>query len=146
MSAFVINSKTMDSILSIFENYEILNNCYFLKGELEIILNGKSLTELGKEFLKLNIESVSYRYNLKSDSIEYLEYLEYLENYFYSFHKYSLAQTIKSLDCLMYQSCELENYKENETYQKMEAMKKILIDALIYMNEDYQKASWGIAA
>ena len=37
----------------------------------------------------------------------------------------------------------IDNYKENETYKKMESLKNHLLEAFLNMSEEYKKASWG---
>lgn len=146
MSAFVVDYKTIDNILSLRLNHDFLRDyCYFESEFQEITENYgndwniyEDLENLGKEFLKLNIESVNYRYSNHEPIHE-----DYAN--FYKFNcvdKISIAQALKSLKCLMYQSCEIENYKENPTYKKMQKLEKIITDAFVYTNEEYKKAEW----
>lgn len=144
MSAFIVDYKTIDNVLSIRLNNEILLNHCYLKSEYEGLFNDnrsdyyiyEQLEDLGKEFLKLNIESVNYRYN---DN----ENFEYAENYKFKDTNCNLVQAIKSIRFLMYQSCEIEGYKNNRTYQKMERLKNYLIDAFLSLNEEYKNAEWA---
>ena len=145
MSAFIVDYKTIDNILSLRLNHDFLRDyCYFKSEFQEIIENFNNdwniyedLENLGKEFLKLNIESVNYRYN-DNESEDYANFYK-----FNCINKVSIAQALKSLKCLMYQSCEVENYKENPTYKKMEKLEKIITDAFIYTNEEYSNAEWA---
>ena len=146
MSAFIVDYKTIDNILSIRMNQDILLNHCYLNSQYESLFNRagdywifENLENLGKEFLRLNIESVCERY---PNDEEMHEDNSYAENYKFQDTNCSLAQAIKSIQCLMYQSCEIENYKENETYKKMERLKKYLIDAFLCLNEEYKKAAW----
>lgn len=143
MSAFIVDYKTIDNILSIRLNHSFLTNYCYFKSEFESVIEKYNdfniyddLEELGKEFLKLNIDSVNYRYR---DNEDY----SWADSYKFNYVNCSLAQTIKSIQCLMYQSCEIENYKENKTYQKLERLKQILLNAFLYINEDYKKAEWA---
>ena len=43
----------------------------------------------------------------------------------------------------MYQSCEIDNYKDNETYKKMERLKNYLLDAFLCLNDEYKQAAWS---
>lgn len=148
MSAFIVDYKTIDNILSIRLDCSFLTNYCYFKSEFESVIQNynndwniyNDLENLGKEFLKLNIESVEARYPGDEDINMSMKYAK---NYKFKPVKCSLAQTIKSLQCLMYQSCEIENYQENETYQKMDRLKKILLNAFLYINEDYKKAKWS---
>lgn len=144
MSAFIVNYSVINNILSIAENHELMTKCCYLKRELTNIfgqnkygfIDEEILNNAGQKFLELNIDSVNYRYNEEEDYI-------YAEEYRYKNTKASLIQAIKSLNCLMYQSCEIENYKENPTYKKMERLKKLFIDTYFYTNEEYKQAQWG---
>ena len=147
MSAYIVDYKTIDNILSIRLNNDILVNYCYLKSEFETLFDGyngdyfiyESLEALGKEFLELNIKSVEARYP-NDEPIED----EYLQDYkFNCVDNVSLAQALKSLNCLMYQSCEIENYEQNITYKKMELLKKYLVDAFINLNEEYKNAKWS---
>ena len=147
MSAFVVDYKTIDNVLSIRLNNDILLNHCYLDAEYESLFdNGnqffiyENLENLGKEFLRLNIISVAERY---PNNEEMHEEMAYAENYKFKDTKCSLAQAIKSIQCLMYQSCEIEDYKNNYTYQKMERLKKYLVDAFLCLNEEYKQAAWS---
>lgn len=145
MSAFVVDYKTIDNILSIRLNHDILVKHCYLESEYESLFNlthawiHEQLEDLGKEFLRLNVISVCERY---PDDEDMHESDSYIENYKFRDTNCSLAQAIKSIQCLMYQSCEIENYKENRTYQKMERLKKYLIDAFLSLNDEYKNAEW----
>lgn len=174
MSAFIVDYKTIDNILSVRLNPDILINHCFLESEFDSLLGfdyisnfylDDRLEKLGKEFLTLNIESVNARYPnndemftykgcqipegeecdgiLDCSECEYCGYMYVTDYKFRPIEKASLAQAIKSLNCLMYQSCEIDNYKENETYKKMERLKQYLIDAFLCSNDEYKNAKWS---
>lgn len=146
MSAFVVDYKTVDNVLSIRLNHDILLKHCYLESEYDGLFNlthawiHEQLEDLGKEFLRLNVISVCERY---PDNDEMHEPDSYIENYKFRDTNCSLAQAIKSIQCLIYQSCEIPNYKENETYKKMERLKNYLIDAFLSLNEEYKNAEWG---
>lgn len=145
MSAFIVNYKTINNVLSIRLNSDLLRDYCYIKSEFDELLLDIStdqypylydkLEQLGKEFLNLNIKSVDYRYNELNDK-------GFADDFKFQDTKPTLAQAIKSLNCLMYQSCEIENYKEDKTWQKMESLKKYLIDAFLHLNEEYKNAKW----
>lgn len=148
MSAFIVDYKTIDEILSLRLNHDFLRDYCYFKSEFETLFDKyagytqdylifDNLEALGREFLKLNIESVNYRYN-DNESEDYANFYK-----FNCIEKISIAQALKSLKCLMYQSCEIENYKENPTYKKMEKLEKIITDAFIYTNKEYSSAEWA---
>ena len=147
MSAFIVDYKTIDNILSIRLNPNFLRDYCYFKSEFQTVIENynndwniyNDLEKLGKDFLRLNIESVNnlYKHHEKEE-------LDYSNNYkFKIINNISIAQALKSLNCLMYQSCEVENFKENKTYKKMERLKEILTNAFIYINEEYKEAKWS---
>lgn len=146
MSAFVVDYKTIDNVLSIRLNHDILLNHCYLESEYEGLFNSprgwihNQLEDLGKEFLRLNVKSVCERY---PNDEEMHEEPSYVENYKFKDTGCTLAQAIKSIQCLMYQSCEIDNYKDNETYKKMERLKNYLVDAFLCLNEEYKNAAWS---
>lgn len=146
MSAFIVDYKTIDNVLSIRLNHDILTNHCYLESEYDSLFNSPrgwihdQLEELGKEFLRLNIISVEERY---PNDEEMHEEMSYADNYKFKDTNCSLAQAIKSIKCLMYQSCEIENYKDNYTYQKMERLERYLTDAFLCLNDEYKQAAWS---
>ena len=148
MSAFIVDYKTIDNILSIRLNQGILLNYCYLKSEFDTLFEKPSdywifenLENLGKEFLRLNIESVNTRY---PDDDKINMPMDYAENYkFKDIDFMDLGQAIKSLDCLMYQSCEIDKYQDNPIWEKMEKLKKYLTDAFINLNDEYKNADWS---
>ena len=146
MSAFIVDYKTIDNVLSIRLNHDILRDHCYLESEYDGLFSSPrgwihdQLEALGKEFLRLNIESVCERY---PNDEEMHEEPSYVENYKFKDTECNLAQAIKSIQCLMYQSCEIDNYKENETYKKMERLKNYLVDAFLCLNDEYKQAAWS---
>ena len=145
MSAFIVDYKTIDNILSLRLNHDFLRDyCYFESEFQEITGNYGNdwniynyLEKLGKEFLKLNIKSVNYRYQ-DGESEEYANFYK-----FNCIDKISIAQALKSLKCLIYQSCEVPNCEENPIYKKMQKLEKIITDAFIYTSKEYSNAEWA---
>ena len=142
MSAFIVDYKTIDNILSLRLNQKLLNNCCYFRSEFDNICNNngydiyKDLSRIGKKFLRLNIESVNYRYSENTD-------FDYAENYNFKDTDASIKQAIKNLSCLMYQSCEEENYKEKTTYKQLEKLKELYTSAMLYTDKEYSDAEWA---
>ena len=146
MSAFIVDYKVIDNILGSRFNETLLYKVYFFQSEFDNIIGSKGgywltdeLTRVGREFLQLNTDSVNFRYNEPAAD----EDLNYINDYKFNDCEPSIVQSIKSVQCLMYQSCEQDNYKENETYQKLEKLLNLLKESYLYLDEDYQNAKWG---
>ena len=149
MSAFIVDYKTIDNILSIRLNSDVLTQHCYLKSEFETLFDNyagytrdyliyDNLEALGKEFLRLNIASVNARYPQEEEPMDYADFYK-----FNSIDNISIAQALKSLNCLMYQSCEQDDYKQNPVWQKMEKLKAYLTDAFIQLNDEYKNAEWS---
>ena len=149
MSAFIVDYKTIDNILSIRLNSDVLTQYCYLKSEFETLFDNyagytrdyliyDNLEALGKEFLRLNIASVNARYPQDEEPMDYADFYK-----FNSIDDISIAQALKSLNCLMYQSCEQDDYKQNPVWQKMEKLKVYLTDAFIQLNDEYKNAKWS---
>ncbi len=144
MSAFIVGHKNINNILSIMYNYDYLRKHYGLERELKEFfgtdndgfVSEKVLTKLGQQFLRLNIRSVNFRYDEDIDN-------KHANSYKFEFRKVPIAQSIKSLHCLMYQSCEIPKYQKNATYKKMMKLSKILEQSFIYNCIEYNEAEWG---
>ena len=146
MSAFIVDYKVIDNILASRFNATLLYKVFFFKNEFDNIIGSKGdcyiideLTKIGKEFLKLNTDSVNFRYDEPATE----EDLNYINEYEFNDCGSSIVQSIKSVQCLMYQSCEVDNYKDNETYKKLEILLDLLKESYLYLDEDYQNAKWG---
>ena len=144
MSAFICNYEVIDNILSIVDNCDWLRKDCFIRSELKEFfgtnpqgcITPEILSNIGKEFLKLNIKSVNYRYSENTSN-------KYANSYKYKFRKVPIIQSLKSLHCLMYQSCEIPNYTKNKTYKKMKELEKILVNSYIHSCKEYRDAAWG---
>ena len=146
MSSFIVDYKVIDEILTVRVDTNILNKYPYLKSEFLRVLDTDSdmeiydsLERLGVEFLTLNVNAVNENYpDHEPTSLDYATAYK-----FNDLDHVTIFQAIKSLQCLMYQSCDITDYKNNPTYQKMETLYKILLDISLYLNPEYQDATWG---
>lgn len=121
MSAFIVEDRVINNVLSGVSRLEY----YKLK---------KSLKALGQSFLDLNYESVNYRYssNAFPRSFKHETILPC-----------SWAQALKSLRCLIYQSCEIPYCKEHPVFKDMLEIESYFVDKILENLEAYQYASWS---
>lgn len=134
MSCFVISNEQMDAILYPLDAHR-LKSC-----SLQSFYNGlylgdftdEKLSFLGEEFFKLNYKAHNDRYNDNNDIM------------FYQYNKkaVSLAQSIKSLQSLIYQCYDATDYLTNETFDKMKQLLDIYINLYLEQNKDYTTAKW----
>ena len=147
MSAFIVNDKTINRCLSNLP-VEVIRDSYY-KEMLERKVFGTNdadkmpkdynfsidslLTYVGQALLRENIVSVNYRYPSSATSEAIAE--------LYKFNRVecSLMQSLKSLDCLKYQSCEHKEWEDSSANRLIELITSITIK----WSKDYQDAEWG---
>ena len=137
MSSYIINNQTMDSIMQAI-NHDNMR----MSSDLQSLMNrqkGNFLNEfkesLAEKFYRFNDAAVAYRYKDK---------LENPQDY-YKIRAFdcSLAQSLRSLECLIYQCSEGQADDEN-IMQDMEQLRNSFIHILLESQADYKNATWGI--
>jgi len=91
MSAYIVEDKTINSIVTFARNSNIID---------------MDANELGQKLLDENIDSVDYRYKEENDRLEYKH-----ENI-----KVEPKQVYKDLKSLMYQSCEQPTWEASQAF------------------------------
>jgi len=122
MSAFIVNKKHIDYILS-----TKLNSKYDYPP-----LTEKQLTKIGQILVNENFKSVNYRYH------------ENFQPYKYNFQpviNFNPIQALKAIDCLDYQSCKHEGWKKSRAKRILEDIK----DSLITMLPGYDDFHWEVS-
>jgi hypothetical protein len=123
MSAFIVSYNHINTICNYINRHQILHK-FVTQDEAEAI---------GRLWMAENVKSVNNRYS--EDDIEPL----------YCFSRIDVShitpiQFIKLLDCLEYQSCEHDDYRESEAYIMLSRYRY----GAIGMIEGYQSAAWAI--
>ena len=135
MSAFLVDDITIDRILSHLKatkNDDDLIRSAFHKN----IDSDEDLTIIGRELLRLNYRSLLNRYN---DPIP--EELDYK----FKSVEVSPIQAVKSVECLMYQSCEegLLITTESGYYKFLETLLHLWSSSIVHGLPEYDTAVWG---
>ena len=129
MSAFVVDHKTIDRILSfLFFNSK---STYFSNDYAD----EKKLTETGRKLLKMNIKAVNYRYDEKRN-------FDYAERYDAKISPVSVLQALKSLQCLLYQ-CSEGKIPRMKLYKEFREIERRILHFIIDEMPGYKKAEWN---
>ena len=134
MSAWRVSKKHIDALVVALFKYEV-------------IPNGLTRNEVGKELWRENYRSVNYSYDKKSRiprgyTCTYTgEILDLIRDHFVL---YSLTE------CYCYQSCEHPNWKNSKSYKWIKSLEEVIrrvsnrSDEELVQNPRWKKAPWGI--
>lgn len=144
MSAFIVEDKTINAIVSFLYN-ESWGNETLTYGSIKRTLakKGYDLTQhnrdkdLAQDLFKLNCNAVNQRYG-EGQAKEFRSLV-------FNFKTISLVnplQVYKSLGCLIYQ-CSEGNIPETNLYKMLEEIQDTLARSIINRLPEYDKAYWG---
>lgn len=153
MSAFICGKKCFEYILSaMYDHWELCAESIVKLGDeneyddsrQESCRRKEKLNWFGNELLKMNIKSVNCRYH---DHTKYnpLQFdIKRLDDYTKQQYQKELACAIKQIRCLMYQSCELDNYHKDWRWRALETVLNILSNAFVESTHEYCTCEeWG---
>lgn len=120
MSAYIVDKKTIDRVVT-----------YMTERDSFMEFGVISPDEMGQSLWQLNTDSVNSRYNEAN----------VCDVYKYSRTPTTAVQTLKSLVCLMYQSCEEDCYKK-ELYLLLVKLKNQIAIDICYDLPEYDAAEW----
>ena len=118
MSAFIVNKKHIDYIVTVLYN----DNPFFTK---------EFLNKTGQTLVNENFKSVNYRYNESDKPYKYI--FEQVKNI-------NPIQVLKAINCLDYQSCEHANWKKSNARKILDDIRDICINKL----PGYDDFQWEI--
>jgi len=113
MSAFIVDNKTVNKIVSWIEKNKNTPDHTYTIGEFYKVFDTDNPNTLGKELLKLNIKSVAERYNNGDVTV----YNDLLNGYSYKYIYYEgIPEVVKALHCFHYQcdeglTCSTDQFK-----------------------------------
>lgn len=134
MSCFVISNEQMDAILYPLDAHR-MESCSLQSFYNTLFIGDftdEKLSFLGEEFFKLNYKAYNDRYKDNNDIMFYQ----------YSKKKVVLAQSIKSLQSLIYQCYDAEDYSTSATFEKMQKLLDIYINLYLEQDSAYNSAKW----
>ena len=127
MSAFVVSDRHIDALLT----WVINTPEYGAPQKLDGMTVYDQPGLIGQLLVDENHRSVNHRYDEK-------------DNHKYKFNRYPRTLTpvevIKACDCLIYQSCETDNWKVSRAYKIIRDIRESAINALPGMED----AAWEI--
>ena len=141
MSAWIVTNESINNIVNSI--YWFKYPFYSGREELKRIFNinlevnndeelNKELQKLGQLLVNLNQESINQRYNEKK------------KPFIFDFEdrkSLSIFQFLKSVECLIYQSCE-GNCEERKEYKFLVNLTRVLTSKIINEIEEYKNAKW----
>lgn len=145
MSAWIVQNESINNIVnSIYcGNYNEYFKSHFsnlIKEKFKIDFDcwedeklNEELKNLGQILVNLNNESVNYRYNEKTKPFKFE---------FSNIKPLNVYQFLMSIKCLSYQSCEIENYQEDERYKLLIELENNLKDCIISPILEEKKVKW----
>ena len=134
MSAFIVSQKTVNRIID-YIAWVSNKDPYMLR-----ILNNAGyklpddVFKLGQDMIQLNYGAVNQRYS--EDEIP--EKFQRIRNM-----PVSSIQTVKSLQCYLYQCTEGEEFETSSLYQGLRRLEEHLLNEIITSLPAYEKAVWG---
>jgi len=134
MSAFIVSQKTVNRIID-YIAWNSNKDLYMLR-----ILNNAGyklpddVIKLGQDMVALNYGAVNERYSEE----EKPEKFQRIRNL-----RASLIQTVKSLQCFLYQCTEGEDFENSKLYQGLRRLEEHLLNEIVTSLPAYEKAVWG---
>ena len=123
MSAFIVNKKHIDYILTVLYNENVYHN--------NETLSKNYMNKIGQNLVDENFKSVNYRYLESKKPYEYI---------FQSTICTNPIQVLKAINCLDYQSCEHSEWKESDARKILDDIRDICINKL----PGYDNFQWEI--
>ena len=132
MSAFVVSQTHIDALLTFAQRPQYDSPASYYKENGTTVTFYDNLNAIGQILLDENVRSVNFRYEEQTDSPSYL-YHPYRGNL-------TPVQIIKACDCLNYQSCETDDWKNTEAHLILDTIRERAINELPGMDA----AEWEI--
>jgi len=141
MSAWIVTNKSINNIVNTF--YWFKYPFYGGRTELKELFNidleqhndedlNEELKKFGQLLINLNQESINQRYEKKDKPFKFK---------FSDVKSLSIFQFLKSVECLIYQSCE-GNCEDKKEYKFLVNLKRALTSKIINEIEEYKNAKW----
>ena len=136
MSAYILDDKNLDQILSIAarsETYRTIDASNV--NDVYISFNLKSeqdLKELGTMLKQQNYDSVAYRYKEQKEVVSY--------SFKRQLNSIPAVYALKILDCYEYQACETPDYSRSLVAGLCAKLRRTLITML----PGYNDSNWGL--
>ena len=134
MSAFIVSQKTVNRIID-YIAWNSNKDPYMLR-----ILNNAGyklpddVIKLGQDMVSLNYGAVNERYGEDEEPDKF----QRIRNM-----PVSNIQTVKSLQCYLYQCTEGEEFENSKLYQGLRRLEEHLLNEIITSLPAYEKAVWG---
>ena len=138
MSAFIVDKKTIDRVLTFLNRMRSSNTLgativkSVLREHKTKIETDEDLTFMGNALLLMNKQAVDYRYSR----------ISLIQEYKYEVAESSNVQVLKSMKCLKYQ-CTEGDIDKLKLYKFLQDLEKALMVIIIDSIPEYNEAEWG---
>lgn len=135
MSAWLVSEQSTSNLVSAILRYDkddIQYSCPRLVKLLDGIVGNKAIT-LFREMRKMNIRSLRYRYGDEHIKVG---------NYVSPNSVYDKYQTVKSIHCYLYQSCENPRDTKTRLYRGLEELAAYINERIVMESDGWNKAQW----
>lgn len=134
MSAFIVDHAHINALVS----YMVSKQVSYWTGKTREYVTRNNAEEVGRILLDENVRSVNYRYRDECDNDEKNQGSTYC--FSYSLRPLSPVQVIKAVNCLVYQSCETEDWESTIAWRICQA----IISHAVHDLRGYDEAAWEI--
>jgi hypothetical protein len=131
MSAFVVDNAHIDALVTYAGDHHV---SYYLNHRT--VIDAGNASEIGQKLLDENVRSVNYRYR-ETDKAERYEFKRWTR-------PLQAITVIKAIECLDYQSCETDDWRQTEAFAILQAIKDAAIENLPGYKAAYDAAPWGM--
>lgn len=125
MSAFIVENKTINEIVTAIKNDAFENDKYFSKYSRE---------ELHNELLEMNKSVIRERYGDRYDT-------SFTVDYHYQEERSAMIQLYKSLSCYLYQ-CSEGIVPHSRIFKEIERFHAGIADSILYRLPEFKDAEW----
>jgi hypothetical protein len=140
VSAFMVSTETIHEVTRVLlEGGKSLGRPYEHEPYESRVEVG---TELGRKLIQMNARAMGARYNEEPEVTEALASYRYREHVRLPTRK-DLCQTVKALDCYLYQCTEWDVAGER-LYKQVEELRDCLVRHIVHELPEYETADWDM--
>jgi len=137
MSAWLVSEQNMSNLVSAILKYDMGEDGKYSYPHLVKFLDGikddNKESTLFREMRKMNIRSLRYRYGDEQIKVG---------NYVSPNSVYDRYQTVKSIHCYLYQSCENPRDVKTRLYRGLEELAAYINERIVMESDGWNKAQW----
>lgn len=146
MSAYVVDQKTIERILTWLDGSEGMSSRALLLDAIDVRDPSDLRNEIGKALWRMNVEAVMQRYPDTRDGTDLPGPIEFvpaqIETADFGTELVTTGQAYKSTSCLLYQ-CSEGDVPETPLYEALRVVERTLAGFLAEDHPEVKVAEWG---